>query len=103
MSCCMRNKQQGAFIAEMLGTARYEVLPTPTIEEKVAALVPTDVTVTVTASPAKGIEPTLALCERLAGRGYRTVPHLAARMIAGRRHLEEICDRMRGGGLRPRV
>ena len=36
-------------------------------------------TVTVTASPVKGLEPTVDLAERLAARGYRVVPHLAAR------------------------
>ena len=63
----MRNKTNGAFLADMLSSARYEVLPTPSVADKVVAHVPLDRTVTVTASPAKGLEATLALTERLAG------------------------------------
>ncbi len=96
----MRNKQQGAFVAGLLASARYEVLPTATIEDKLLAAVPTDVTVTVTASPAKGLEPTLALTERLAGHGYQAVPHLAARMVSGRSELAEVCARMSAAGVR---
>ena len=46
-------------------------------------------TVTVTASPVKGLDPTIELAERLAARGYRVVPHLAARSVAGDAHLAE--------------
>ena len=48
----MRNKVHGAFLADMLSSARYEVLPTPSIEDKLLEHVPLDRTVTVTASPA---------------------------------------------------
>ena len=58
---------------------------------------PLDRTVTVTASPAKGIEATLALTERLAGHGYTAVPHLAARMVSGRTELAEIVAPDAGG------
>ena len=96
----MRNKTYGAFLADMLTSARYEVLPTPSIEEKVLEHLPLDRTVTVTASPAKGIEATLALAERLARHGYATVPHLAARMVSGRGELAEIAARMQAVGVR---
>ncbi len=96
----MRNMRQVAFVARMVASARYEVLPTPTIEQKLLETVPRDRTITVTASPAKGLEETLALTERLAGHGYTAVPHLAARMISGRSELGEICDRMLGAGVR---
>ncbi len=95
----MRNKTHGAFLADMLSSARYEVLPTGTIEQKVLDHLPLDRTVTVTASPAKGIEATLALTERLARHGYAAVPHLAARMISGRDELSEICARMTEAGV----
>ncbi|MFD8814305.1 hypothetical protein ACFV23_23125, partial [Streptomyces sp. NPDC059627] len=58
----------------LLARVRYEVLPARATEEKVLAQVPRDVVVTVTASPVKGLEPTLDLTERLAAHGYRVVP-----------------------------
>src|SRR3954471_3160499 len=94
MSCCMRNSRHGAFLADMLSSARFEVLPTGSVEDKVLEHLPRGRTVTVTASPAKGIEATLALTERLARQGYVAVPHLAARMIRGRGELAEICARL---------
>jgi methylenetetrahydrofolate reductase (NADPH) len=95
----MRNRRHTEFLARMLTSARYEVLPTGSIEDKVLAHVSPDRTVTVTASPAKGLEATLALTERLAGHGYPAVPHLAARMVSGRSELSEICERMREAGV----
>jgi methylenetetrahydrofolate reductase (NADPH) len=100
MSCFMRNKRLGPFLADMLASARYEVLPTASVEDKIHEHLDTDRTVTVTASPAKGIEATLALTERLSREGYNAVPHLAARMISGRTELAEICSRMREAGVR---
>jgi methylenetetrahydrofolate reductase (NADPH) len=96
----MRNKRQDAFLADLLRSARYEVLPTGTVEDKVLEHVPHDRTVTITASPAKGLEATLALTERLAKQGYDAVPHLAARMVTGRSELSEISERMVAAGVR---
>jgi methylenetetrahydrofolate reductase (NADPH) len=84
----------------MLASARYEVLPTASVEDKIHEHLDPERTVTVTASPAKGIEATLALTERLSREGYHAVPHLAARMISGRTELAEICARMREAGVR---
>ena len=66
----------------LLRCPRYEVIPARGTEEAVAERVPAGMTVTVTASPVKGLEPTIELAERLAARGYRVVPHLAARSVA---------------------
>jgi methylenetetrahydrofolate reductase (NADPH) len=57
--------------------------------------VPSDITLTVTTSPTRGLEPTLALTERLAGHGYAVVPHLAARLVRDRGHLTELVSRLR--------
>ena len=46
---------------ELLASPRYEVLPFGDVEEAVLEHVPLDVTVTVTTSPKKGLEPTLDL------------------------------------------
>lgn len=94
----MRNKDVGT-VVRLLEHSRYEVLPTPSIEEKVLAAVPTDVQVTVTASPSKGLGETFELAERLAAAGYDVVPHLAARMVSDRAELEEIVARLRAAGV----
>jgi methylenetetrahydrofolate reductase (NADPH) len=61
--------------------------------------VPRQLPVTVTASPRHGIEPTIALAERLAARGYRVVPHLAARSIEGEAHLADVLRRLDTAGV----
>ncbi len=86
-------------IVRSLASARYEVLPTAKIEAAVVKLVPLDVPLAVTASPVKGLASTLDLTERLIGHGYTVVPHLAARMVAGRGELEEIVGRLTGLGV----
>lgn len=94
----MRNKDVPT-VVRLLERARFEVLPTATIEDKVLAGVPTDVQLTVTASPTKGLEQTLELTERLLKHGYDVVPHLAARMVSGRSELAEIVDRLTSAGV----
>ena len=79
---------------------RYEVLPLDGIEERVLAYVPREVKLTVTASPAKGLDVTLALSERLAAAGYAVVPHVSARMVRDGAHAAEIVDRLRTAGVR---
>ena len=96
----MRNRSTTKHaLVGLLQSARYEVLPTPSTEDKVLAHVPVDRTVTVTASPSKGLEVTFDLAERLGKAGYTAVPHLAARMVSGRPELEEICERLTAAGI----
>jgi methylenetetrahydrofolate reductase (NADPH) len=61
--------------------------------------VPTDLTVTVTASPTKGLDPTLDLTEKLTARGYRVVPHLSARLVRDDAHLADIVARLTASGV----
>lgn len=89
-----------AAMHRLLSTVRYEVIPTASIEGRVRETVPTGITVTVTASPTKGLEPTLDLVDRLAGAGYPVVPHISARLVTGRSHLVDIVDRLTGAGVR---
>ncbi|MGA8245598.1 MAG: methylenetetrahydrofolate reductase [Nocardioides sp.] len=95
----MRNEVVRSTLVAVVEQARFEVLPTPSTEDKVLASLPTDRVVTITASPGKGLEATFALAERLGDQGYTVVPHLAARMISGRSELAEICDRLVGHGV----
>jgi methylenetetrahydrofolate reductase (NADPH) len=96
----MRNKTMVAdTTVRLLQHTRYEVLPTATIEGKLLEHVPVGRTITVTASPSKGLEPTLDLTERLTGHGYVAIPHLAARMVRDKEELAEICERLTGQGI----
>ena len=96
----MRNKSGVRHsLAGLLQGARYEVLPTPSTEEKVLAHLPIGRTVTITASPSKGLDVTFDLAERLGKAGYTAVPHIAARMVNGRAELEEICARLTAAGI----
>ncbi len=95
----MRNKAAVTVLRRLLTNARYEVLPTASCEAAVLEHVGTDRTVTITASPSKGLAATLELAERLAGHGYDVVPHLAARMVSGRAELAEICHRLLAVGV----
>jgi methylenetetrahydrofolate reductase (NADPH) len=97
----MRNKAAAvATMVRLLQNARYEVLPTPSAEEQVLASVSASTDLTVTASPSKGLEATIALAERLTSHGYTAVPHLAARMVRDRAELDEICQRLTSQGIR---
>jgi methylenetetrahydrofolate reductase (NADPH) len=75
------------------------VLPTPSTEQSVLEWVPRDVVVTITASPVKGLEPTLELAGRLAAHGYCAVPHVSARLVKDQAHLKDIVDRLRAAGI----
>jgi methylenetetrahydrofolate reductase (NADPH) len=83
---------------ELLQRPRYEVIPLAGAEEAVLEHVPTEVKVTITTSPRKGLEPTLELVDRVAAKGYDVVPHLAARHVRDRSHLSEIVERLRSAG-----
>ena len=85
--------------APLLQHPRYEVFPAASVEETVLEWVPTDLTVTVTASPAKGLDSTLDLAERLSARGYRVVPHLSARLVRDDAHLAEVVARLSACGV----
>ncbi len=95
----MRNIKVSPAMRRLLEHARYEVLPTATIEEKVLTNVPKDIPITVTASTGKGLEATLSLAEKFAAEGYRAVPHLAARMVSGKDELHDISQRLLAAGI----
>jgi methylenetetrahydrofolate reductase (NADPH) len=88
-----------AGLADLLRNARFEVFPLDGIEEQVLEHLGTDVKLTVTASPSRGLDATLELTERLTAAGYVTVPHLSARLVRDREHLSELLDRLRAGGV----
>ncbi len=74
---------------------RYEILPLEGVADEVFAHLPEGSKVTLTASPTKGLDATLTVAEALASRDYSVVPHLSARLVRDRAHLEEIVARLR--------
>jgi methylenetetrahydrofolate reductase (NADPH) len=90
---------RAARVAELLRSSRYEVVPLEGVEAQVLAHVPRDLTLTVTASPTRGLEPTLEVTGALARQGYTVVPHLAARLVADAAEAAEIADRLRSDGV----
>ncbi|HEY2941682.1 MAG TPA: methylenetetrahydrofolate reductase, partial [Vicinamibacteria bacterium] len=90
----------GRALADFLREPRYEVLPTADVLDAVVAYVPKNVTVTVTASPRRGMPATIHLAVALAGLGYEAVPHLSARLIRDRHELGQILDAVKAAGIR---
>ena len=86
-------------LVEALAQPRFELIPMEGAIER-AALLPEGAKVTVTCSPTRGIESTLLLGEKLLERGFRIVPHIAARLVADRAHLDEIVRRLDDLGVR---
>jgi methylenetetrahydrofolate reductase (NADPH) len=87
-------------LAALLRRPRYEVFPLPGIEDELVDHVPNEVKVTVTSSPSRGLDATLALTEAVAKRGFAVVPHVAARLVADEQHLRETLDRLDEIGVR---
>jgi methylenetetrahydrofolate reductase (NADPH) len=88
----------GGLTSQLLERPTFEVIPLKNALEK-ASLLPSAASVSVTASPAKGIEATIDLAIALQEQGYAAVPHLAARMIKDRSQLSEVIGRLRSAGV----
>ncbi|CAN5699871.1 methylenetetrahydrofolate reductase [soil metagenome] len=87
-------------LAGALERPRYEVIPLPGVAERILKHIPREVELTVTASPTKGLGPTVDLTELLMGEGYRVAPHLSARLISDDSHLKDIACRLHEAGVK---
>ena len=87
-----------AALAEALADPIFELLPLKNLPDQIPAL-PAGARVSVTASPAKGIDATFDWAARLQGDGFRAIPHLSARMIPDRAKLADLLGRAREAGL----
>ena len=75
----------------------FEVIPMKNTAEKARDL-PAGATVSVTASPGKGMMATVELCESLASDGYRIIPHISARLTESHDELVTVVERVRDAG-----
>ena len=79
--------------ANLLRSARFEVIPLKNLQPQIEFL-PEGASVSVTASPAKTLEDTWALSQKLADKGFTPVPHLAARMVTGGKQLRQLVSQL---------
>ena len=91
--------EQRAAISALVVNPKYELIPLKKVRETAEAL-PAGARVTVTASPAHGLETTLDVSEWLAARGHEVTPHLSARMVRDRAHLVDLLARIRSLGIK---
>ena len=82
----------------LLAEAQWELIPLNNLAEQLQYL-PAGSPVSVTASASKTLEDTLELTAELRSLGHRPVPHVAARMVASRDHLQELLGRIESMGL----
>ena len=82
-----------AAIGRVLEHPLFELIPLKNVLDQVRFL-PTGATVSVTASPAKGMDATLDLAEELQDVGFDVIPHLSARLIADHTHLDQMLQRL---------
>ncbi len=86
-------KNNHALMASLLEHSYLEIVPVPGIEDRLMQL-PARAYVAITCSPTKGVDATMELVERLASQHLRLVPHIAARMVLDRHHLQDILQRL---------
>jgi methylenetetrahydrofolate reductase (NADPH) len=85
-------------VARLLAEPTWELIPLKNARD-VAASLPPGSTVSVTASPAKGLDATLDLAIELERAGHRAIPHLSARMVRDEHHLRQLLGRMVDAGI----
>jgi len=85
-------------LGRLLSTPTFELIPLKDSMAR-AAILPHGARVSVTASPNKGMDATIALCEQLQAAGFRSVPHLSAHMVRDRAHLTDILTRITAAGI----
>jgi methylenetetrahydrofolate reductase (NADPH) len=85
-------------LERVLEDPTFELIPLKNATEQANAL-PKGATISVTASPAKGLEATVDLAIALERAGYRAVPHLSARMVRDEHHLQELLGTLIDAGI----
>jgi methylenetetrahydrofolate reductase (NADPH) len=87
-----------AAVLRVLNDPTFELIPLKNVHEQAAYLRP-GATVSVTASPAKGLDATVDLAIELETKGLRAIPHLSARMVRDRAYLRTVVTRLRDAGI----
>lgn len=86
-------EERDTVLRNAIANARFEIIPAKGVVAELRHL-PAGATVTITCSPRRGIERGLELAEEVVARGFRAVPHIAARLVLDKRHLAEVLERL---------
>ena len=82
---------------QLVETMTFELIPLKSVESGIEALPPNS-KVSVTASPVKGLDATIALTDRIRDAGHRPVPHIAARLVEGPERVAALAKWLRTEG-----
>jgi methylenetetrahydrofolate reductase (NADPH) len=85
-------------LRRVVGGAKLELIPLKNLADQIPSI-PAGAHVSVTASPAKGIEATIDLSTSLHELGLVVTPHLSARMIRDRQHVADLLARLKDAGI----
>jgi len=85
-------------VSSLLSEPRFELMPFDSFEGQMKQL-PDGAEIAVTASPQLGLDATVEWSEKAAARGYEPIPHVAARYVEDRAHLDEIATRLIDAGI----
>ncbi len=89
----LKSEAQIEALTNSVHEAYMEIFPTDSVEARLDVLEPGSY-VAVTCSPSKGVDETLDMSERIANRGFKVVPHVAAKMVRDETHLRQIMARL---------
>ena len=85
-------------LRRVLEAPKYEVIPLKNVIEQ-SGYLPDGATVSVTASPAKGMKATIDLAVELQANGFDVIPHLSARLTKDRAELEGLLKQIDEAGI----
>ena len=98
MSASSLPQSTPALQRQLIADARYELIPLKNVDAQIA-FVPTGSAVSVTCSPAKGLQATLDLTAKILDQGHTAVPHFSARLTEDRAHVQRLAEFCRSHGL----
>ncbi|WP_246989411.1 methylenetetrahydrofolate reductase [Halorientalis marina] len=85
-------------VRQLLTSARFELMPFESFEEEITHL-PEGATIAITTSPQLGIDSTIERTEQAREQGFAVSPHIAARYVEDRDHLDDIASRLKEAGV----
>jgi methylenetetrahydrofolate reductase (NADPH) len=85
-------------VRRLLTSARFELMPFESFEEEITHL-PAGATIAITTSPQLGIDATVERTEQAREQGFEVSPHIAARYVEDREHLDGIASRLKAAGV----